>query len=129
MGSLRGPSAITLTPATVHRRVALRSVVSDWHYHSIMAKKGDGTASLNEVFTDLGDGFAALWDAFAATLDSLWNYPIQWDDLVKSVGYLLFVGLAVFAFGFYFIFLKNLGIIFWDLIVIAWLLTKRRLRS
>ena len=94
-----------------------------------MAKKGDGTASLNEVFTALGDGFAALWDAFAATLDSLWNYPIQWDDLVKSVGYLLFVGLAVFAFGFLFIFLKNLGIIFWDLIVIAWLLMKRRLRS
>ena len=93
-----------------------------------MAKKGDGTASLNEVFTALGDGFAALWDGFAATLDSVWNHPIPWDDLVKSVGYLILAGLAVFAFGFLFIFLKDLGRVLWDLFVIAWLLTKRWLK-
>ena len=86
-----------------------------------MAKSGDGTASLNEVFTTLGDGFSALWE-------SVWNYPIPWHWAIKAIGvvFLLFWG-AFFAFFFY-RFAVALGKFLWDLLTIAWLLTKRRLK-
>lgn len=86
-----------------------------------MAKNGGGTASLNEVFTALWDGFNALWD-------SVWNYPIPWDWAIKAIGvvFLLVVGVMI-AVSFY-RFAVGLGKVLWDLLTIAWLLTRRRLK-
>ena len=90
-----------------------------------MAKNGDGTASLNEVFTALRDGFNALWD-------SVWNYPIPWENVFGLIGWVFIFCVGAIAAVFVFAIVCRLAVgtgkFLWGLLTIAWLLTKRRLK-
>ena len=72
-----------------------------------MADNDNGLiASLHDIFAAIGDGLSAIGD-------QIWHHPINWE-------WMLAVGLAMV--GGFFLWLL------WQLVEIAWLLIRRRMR-
>ena len=91
----------------------------------------DLTASLDDIFTALGDRSDALGDWLADIGRQIWNYPINWEWL----GYVVLALIGCFfllVLWMYLVllwnFLRRLWGILSDLVEIAWLLIRRRMR-
>ncbi len=77
----------------------------------------DFTASLDDIFAAIGDALTGIEDQLIALGDRIWNHPINWEWLFYVA---LAVGLAMV--GGFFLWLL------WQLVEIAWLLIRRRMR-
>ena len=87
----------------------------------------DETASLKEIFSALSEGVNSLLSELWNLLSELWNYPISWVGVLQGIGIFILIPIVAYIV-FLLIYLEiKLGMILWDLMQIAWLLTKRRL--
>ncbi len=88
----------------------------------------DGAASLNEVFS-------AAADTISTGLSAIWNYHIPFDSIVLIIGVVVLIPagvyLAFFHYGTGIVLVRMAtwtGVNLWDLLTIAWLLSRRQLR-
>ena len=80
------------------------------------------------MLTGVGDVLAVIGDKLVAAGEYIWSYPIDWEPLVHVIGFGVLIVGGWFLLRLLWPALLRLGNILLDLVEIAWLLIRRRMR-